>query len=208
MWKYLHVKYPLFFANFIVTWIFSMDFRKKSSNIKFHQNPSSGSRAVPCGRKDRHFRNFANAPKKFLLPATVRLHTLLVLSHYFKRRYIFFKKREELSLVTQCRRIQGAEVQLHSFLTAALDTDEWSTSSTGSFIPGEELRYPLNRRSGGMPTCYGKQKDLLPLKGCDARTILPVTSSLYQLRYPGSKSQYKLSERKTAAFWLQIPKRY
>ena len=30
--------------------------------------------------------------KKFLLPAIVRLHTLLVLSHYFKRRYIFFKK--------------------------------------------------------------------------------------------------------------------
>jgi hypothetical protein len=28
-------------------WIF-----EKYSNIKFHENPSSGSRAVPCGRKD------------------------------------------------------------------------------------------------------------------------------------------------------------
>ena len=27
--------------------------RKKSSNIKFHQNPSSGSRVVACGRTDR-----------------------------------------------------------------------------------------------------------------------------------------------------------
>jgi hypothetical protein len=40
---------------------------EKSSNIKFHENPSSGSRVVACGRKDRHdeavtFRNFANAP--------------------------------------------------------------------------------------------------------------------------------------------------
>ena len=26
----------------------------KCSNIKFHQNPSSGSRSVPCGQKDRH----------------------------------------------------------------------------------------------------------------------------------------------------------
>jgi hypothetical protein len=26
---------------------------EKSSNIKFHENPSSGSRVVPCGRTDR-----------------------------------------------------------------------------------------------------------------------------------------------------------
>jgi len=27
---------------------------EKSSNIKFHGNPSSGSRVVPCGQTDRH----------------------------------------------------------------------------------------------------------------------------------------------------------
>jgi hypothetical protein len=41
---------------------------KKSLNIKFRQNPSSGSQVVPCGRMDGTklivaFRNFANAPK-------------------------------------------------------------------------------------------------------------------------------------------------
>ena len=45
---------------------------EKYTNIKFHENPSSGSRVVPCGRKDGRtdttevffaFRNFANAPK-------------------------------------------------------------------------------------------------------------------------------------------------
>jgi hypothetical protein len=45
------------------------DFRKKPLNIKFHQNPSSGSRVVPCGRTDGQteitklivtFRNFVN----------------------------------------------------------------------------------------------------------------------------------------------------
>jgi len=45
----------------------------KYPNIKFHENPSNGSRAVPFGRTDRRrdmaqfivaFRNFANAPKK------------------------------------------------------------------------------------------------------------------------------------------------
>jgi hypothetical protein len=39
------------------------------ANIKFHENPSSGSRSVACGRTDRHdeanirFCSFANAPE-------------------------------------------------------------------------------------------------------------------------------------------------
>jgi hypothetical protein len=32
---------------------FSRQFFEKYSNIKFHENPSSGSRVVPCGQKDR-----------------------------------------------------------------------------------------------------------------------------------------------------------
>jgi len=28
------------------------DFRKRNSNIEFHENPSGGSRVVPCGRTD------------------------------------------------------------------------------------------------------------------------------------------------------------
>jgi len=51
---------------------FSRQFSQKYSNIKFHENLSSGSRAVPCGRTDGRTyirrltvvsRNFANAPK-------------------------------------------------------------------------------------------------------------------------------------------------
>jgi hypothetical protein len=47
---------------------------EKYSNIKFHENPSSGSRVVPCGQMDGGrtdmtklivaIRNFANLPKK------------------------------------------------------------------------------------------------------------------------------------------------
>jgi len=41
---------------------------EKYSNIKFHENPSSGSRVVPCGRTDMTkliiaLRNIANAPE-------------------------------------------------------------------------------------------------------------------------------------------------
>jgi hypothetical protein len=50
---------------------------EKSSDIKFHQNPSSGSRVVPCelteGRTDMKlivdFRNFVRAPKNQTLDA-------------------------------------------------------------------------------------------------------------------------------------------
>ena len=48
----LHIKYPLFFSVFNETWGFSTDFRR-NSNIKFHKNPSSGSRVVPWGLTDR-----------------------------------------------------------------------------------------------------------------------------------------------------------
>ena len=70
MWERLHVKYPSFLQNFNETWIFSTDFRK-NSDIKFHQNPSSGNRVVPCGQTEGRtdmmkliiaFHNFAKAP--------------------------------------------------------------------------------------------------------------------------------------------------
>jgi len=53
---------------------FSQQIFEKYSNIKFHENATSGKRGVPCGqtdgRRDRHyeanswFRTFTNAPKK------------------------------------------------------------------------------------------------------------------------------------------------
>jgi len=55
---------------------FSGQFFEKNSNVKFRENPSSGSRGVPCGRTDGKkegrtdmtklivaFRNVVNAPK-------------------------------------------------------------------------------------------------------------------------------------------------
>jgi hypothetical protein len=44
-------KVPAVFVDFKQTWTFATDFRNVS-NIKFNQNPSSGSRVVPCGQTD------------------------------------------------------------------------------------------------------------------------------------------------------------
>ena len=45
-----HVKCPLFLSDFNETWISWTDFRR-NSNVKFHENPSSGSHVVQT-RKD------------------------------------------------------------------------------------------------------------------------------------------------------------
>jgi len=47
----LHVKYPLFFPILMKLDIFRQ-ILEEYSNIKFHENLSSESRVVPCGRTD------------------------------------------------------------------------------------------------------------------------------------------------------------
>jgi hypothetical protein len=65
----LHVKYPIFLLRILHLETICT----KNSNIKFNENPSSGSRVVPLRQTDNgetgmtkliaDFRNFANVPK-------------------------------------------------------------------------------------------------------------------------------------------------
>ena len=64
---------------------FSRQIFGKSSNIKFNQNASSGSRLIPCGQTDMTklivaFRNFANAPES-VTHVNAHYDTLFLLSH-------------------------------------------------------------------------------------------------------------------------------
>ena len=60
-----------YICRILMTLEFSRQIFEKVSNIKFHQNPSSMSRTVPCRQTDRQtdmklivaFRTFSNAPK-------------------------------------------------------------------------------------------------------------------------------------------------
>jgi hypothetical protein len=62
------------------------------------------------------------------------------------------------------RRVGGAEVQLHSFLTPAVDGGEWWTPRFG----GRFTRCPPIRRLGGLWSWsgrFGEEKNLVPLPG-------------------------------------------
>jgi hypothetical protein len=59
---------------------FSRQIFEQVLNIKFHQNPSIGSRDVPCGQTDMTklivaFRNFANATKNCMNRSPTMYHT-------------------------------------------------------------------------------------------------------------------------------------
>jgi len=66
---------------------FTRQIFEKSSRIKFNENPSSGSRVIPCGqtdvRTDRHdgaivaSRNFASAPKTIKVSVVAELYATL-----------------------------------------------------------------------------------------------------------------------------------
>jgi hypothetical protein len=82
---------------------------EKVSNIKFPQNPSSWSRVISCGQKDRRtdmgkvivaFRNFVNAPKKLLLNRNcVFSFSLQILNKMFR-----ILKRIQLDIVINVHR--------------------------------------------------------------------------------------------------------
>ena len=66
-------KVPDILGPILIKLVFSRNIFEESSNIKFHENPSTGSPVVPCGRTEGQtdmkqlivaFRNFVNAPKK------------------------------------------------------------------------------------------------------------------------------------------------
>ena len=77
----LHVKKKrLNSCQIVMKLVFSQQTFEKFSNMKFHENPSSESRVVSCGRTDEEtdmakligaFRNVANAPKNAYAAVTI-----------------------------------------------------------------------------------------------------------------------------------------
>jgi hypothetical protein len=62
-------KVPIIFFQILNRRTFSLKVFEKYSNIKFHENPSSGSRVVPYGRTDKlivDLSDFANALKNLV----------------------------------------------------------------------------------------------------------------------------------------------
>ena len=50
---------------------------------------------------------------------------------------VSLKIKVKISLSTARRRIRGVDLQLQTFLTPALESDEWLNSRPGRFTPGK-----------------------------------------------------------------------
>ena len=64
MYTGLSVKCPLLLLDFNESWIFSTDFQKYS-NIKFNENPSSGSRIFPMRMDENEKKNMTKTTVAF-----------------------------------------------------------------------------------------------------------------------------------------------
>jgi hypothetical protein len=84
----------------------------------------------------------------------------------------------------------GVDVQIHIFLTSALDGGEWSASHPGRFTP-RETNHGTHWIGGWVGPRTGlddiDRSKILPLPGLELQPLgLPARSqSLYQLHYPG-----------------------
>jgi hypothetical protein len=84
---------------------------------------------------------------------------------------------------------RGTDVQLHSFLTSALDAGEWSTSRPSLFTPGKEPPYPFNMRLGESQSRFGccgwTDKSLTPTgiltPECPAHSPVAIQTTLLRL---------------------------
>ena len=75
--------------------------------------------------------------------------------------------------VNAMKKCRGAEVQLHPFLTSALDGGMWSTSCPGYITPSKEPPYSWHRTLGGPRSQFGpfwRREHVLPLPGFEPRT--------------------------------------
>jgi hypothetical protein len=104
-------------------------------------------------------------------------------------------KKKKFLVSTSWRRIAEADVQLHPFLTSALNGGEWLISWPRRCTLGLKKWYPQNRGLGGArgrSKRFGENKNVLPPTG---------SSSLYPRRYTDWAINPKLLTHQPK-FWL------
>ena len=101
----------------------------------------------------------------------------------------------KLSLCTQ-KRCGGLEVYLHSYLTWALDLNNWSALQPGSFIPGQRTRLPTEQDAGQpveLILVLIKRQKFCPFRESkrDSSQVQTIAQPLHQLSYPDTRMNYE-----------------
>ena len=89
-----------------------------------------------------------------VVPFFIKIALLFPVNWHLEENYV----HPLVSPSTPSRHIEGVEVQLHWFLTSALDRGERLTSRPGHFTPRKEPRYPLNTKVCGPQSRFGNYK--------------------------------------------------
>jgi len=72
------------------------------------------------------------------------------------------------------------EVQLHAFLSSALDSGEWSRLIPGRFTPGKEPPVPTVREAEWAPEPNGRGSPCRPARSHPDSPYAPETSDKYK----------------------------
>jgi hypothetical protein len=107
---------------------------------------------------------------------------LLVFPYYMAKESV--KKKVNCTGRTAHRRSRGIAPVFHDHDTRR---GEGSASRPGRSLPSWKTRYPLYRRLGGPQGRSGQVRKISPPPGFEPRTVQPVVSRIYRLRYPANK---------------------
>ena len=94
------------------------------------------------------------------------------------------KLKVKCTLVQAVRSIGGVQVQLHPFMTTALEEGEGSASRPGRFLPPGKTLYALYRRTEWAPGPVWTGAENLAPTGIRSSDRPAHSHSLYRLRYP------------------------
>jgi hypothetical protein len=154
MYIVLHAKCLLLLSHSNETWILTTDCRTKTQNIKFHENPSSGSRVVLCGRTDGRtdtkmlivvFRNFANANENVCY-----IKQTESLDHIRRQSVTSGHRAVSETWISYKSPVDGDEFQtprLESMLSLLLTSSGGTSSQNATFVEFPNLCWPHRQYS-------------------------------------------------------------
>ena len=146
---------------------FSWQIFEKSSNIKFHENPSSGSRVVPCGRTDTTKEILRTSPKNGYPSPTFSHNTLQ--TYHIMISLLFVRTAPNVSIDLKLFRLPPLHSPSRSSAHATLHSEHQQfklATCLPPYLPSSKLtndRHSATHHTPyGPPALYSTRNDRIP----------------------------------------------